>query len=230
MTLLEINKKICGRFTDIPEEQKKSTSRLATVKDLNLFNSLLSSDQGERDCLGITESYKEFYEAFEKFRIMIPDDVKEDVFYAAKMNIIYEGIPMRLVYLIHKAMLKYKNLNVAIRSIKENVLAKYLEPGVLPEGITVKDVIETYTGKEAKLITESCYKVDYDGYSEVYVANTDRVALLPSDIADSFRSLDDLRSIYFDEEKGLMFGDMPIRILGGRVGISFDEYDYRDCR
>lgn len=226
MTLLEKNRIILG----IDKGRKwgnKEGARVCTNEEFMQFMSYLNINEKYRSVLRSTEYWEEFYECCPLFSNDFDSAIKRDLFYAAKLNFKFTGVFSELTFLIKKA---FKNLtpNVAVTSIKWQ--ARMFLDGYMPEGVTIKDVMDNIAGQEVKLITDANRKVlaGEDIY-EVYVENTDRVIILPKGIADYINSIDDLRNVKFIKDVGVCVYDVPLRTLDNRVGVCLDEYDLREC-
>ncbi|MBQ2885880.1 MAG: hypothetical protein IJE43_19315 [Alphaproteobacteria bacterium] len=228
MVFLELVEIAEGKY----KEKDKTSAQPACVtkSDLMLFRRLLRTQDIYTESFNKTDSAKEFYEAFELFRKIIPDNVKEDAFYSAKVGYYFEGVPSKLVYILKQAISKGATPSLALQSVSPLVWGRFLKEGSLPEGITIKDVLESIYGYEVQLLSKSQKKIQYSDYSEIYVENVDKIVLLPNDIADQFASIDDLSSIKYVPKKGVCFEEMPLRFFNGRKGITLDEFDLRDAK
>lgn len=228
MNLLELNEIVAGKYPNDGGNSKQI--RCITADEFEDFRAMLTVDPVIRDFFMKTETASEFYEHVELAEKYIDKEIKEDVFYAAKLGFFYEGIPSKLVYILRKAIRKYQSPNLALTAIDTRLIAKYLKPGALPEGITIKQVIESILGKSFDLITQYRRKVRYRDWYEVYVPNVDRVILLPNDLAQLIESLDDLENVNYKKDVGVCVYDIPIRIMGSKVGVTTDEFDLRECK
>ncbi len=228
MTILEKNEIIRGKY----KESLNTTGKvLAASEDVQLFRKLLTYNDGYFKWFSQTEDYKEFYEAFELFDKAFHKNLKEDVFFAAKLGCIFEGVPSRLAFIIKKALRENPTNNTAIESIDERTFGSYLKKGSLPEGITILDVIEQLVGSSVQLISSHRRKVENrDGSYDIYVQNVDRIVIVPKDIGDMINSLEDLKNINYRKGIGVCIDDTPLRTLNGRVGVTVKEYDLRESR
>lgn len=236
MNLIELNSVLCGNYKEELKRKVDFEKTMATTEDINLFKSLLAIHDYYRDGFASTEVSEEFYEAYEMFRDMIPKEKQTDVFYATKMSYILEGVPSKLAYLLRKAIRSDKTeenlprgVNEAILSIGYTSWGKFLKKGSLAGDLTVKDVIDVIVGRDCTLISDSVRKVVYEDYAEIYVQNVDRVVLVPKDIADQINSMEDLCNIQYKQGVGVCVGDFPLRIMNGRIGVTKNEFDLREC-
>ena len=228
MNLLEVNKIVEGRYDD---DTATGTPAVAiTQDDLYNFNLLLDIDRKYREeGLYLTNSHTEFYNAFELFDAVVEDELKEELFYAAKLGFFIKGVPSRLVYLLQLAIRKYTYPNYALAAIDRRVLAKYLKRGVLADGITIKDVIENLLGKSYQPLTEYTRAACYDDVAEVFVENTDRVMLVRKEFFEYFSNREDAKTVTYVKDEGVKVQDKLVRTLGNQLGITADEYDLREC-
>ena len=229
MNFLELNKVISGNYEGRPESKRGPIS--VTKEEVQEFLSIFYTDDFIKSVFDATENYQQFYDALPWFKKVFEPSKAKELFYAAKCEMIYEGVPPTVIFLIKKALLQfeYKYINVALNRLERKMLEPYMKYGVLSDGVTYKDVIENIMGKSVKLITESSLCVDVDGISELYVPNIDAVALVPTDMLKDISSLEDYRSVSYDKEIGLTVKGQPIRTMGGRVGITKNDLDLRSC-
>lgn len=209
------SKDVAGRYT------------LTTENDLKQFKNMLQIDNSYFEGLKKTDSFKEFYEAYELFEKTFDPKLQEDIFYSTKLGFFFEGVPSRLVYLLKKAIDKNPTPSLALQSISVLAWDRFLKKGSLPEDITIKDVLDAIYGYETKLIDELQLRVRHESFSEIYVKNVDRICLLPNAIADQF-DLKDLDTLEYVPKQGVCFDGVPVRFFDGRNGITLDEFDMRD--
>lgn len=229
MNLIEINNLIRGKFGRNPKIVK--LQECATKEDLDFFRSLLAISESYIGSLQRIEVASEFYDAYELFKKSIPVEKQAEMFYAAKLGFVFDNVPSRLVYILNKAIKTYDTVNVAISSIDNRILQKFLDKGSLHPDIIIKDVVDSLYGKDTELITNTNRKVKADDETyEIYVQNTDRVVVVPADIANCIESREDLENINFKDDLGVCLYDKPLRTFNGRLGITYDDYDLRECR
>ena len=229
MTLIELNKIVEGNYAEEMTEASKQKYRCATDQELQLFKSMLMMDAAYQNALKMTESHKEFYETYSFFRLSFPDEIKEDLFYATKLGFRYEGIPTRLVYLLRKALLTHDSPNLAISAINKMSWGRFLKRGSLPNGVTIKMIVENLLGESYDTILDYRLKVKYKRWYEVYVSNVDRIALLPEEIAQQIEETD-IRSIMYTKDVGLTLYEKPLRTFGSFYGIISHEFDLRKIK
>lgn len=231
MTLIAVNKLVDGKFpSDSIEADTNKKVQFTTQEDLEEFRQYLAINPQFMSLLQMTDSHTEFFKACELLSKVVDKKLQEDLFYAAKLGFTYTDIPSKLVYLLRVAIRKTPSPNTAIESIDKTQLARYLKPGVLPEGITVKQVMTNLIGSDFKLLVPARRKAKYKDFYEVYVENVDRVVLLPETIASQITSRSDLCDINYKENTGVCLCDTPLRSLCGYFGIVKDEFDLRGVK
>lgn len=228
MKLLELLDLCDGKFKNVEEtKQSKSKKRLCTLDEFNTFKEWLAFNEIYLYGLKDTEESDEFYAAYEFLRELTPDEIKEDVFYATKVGYILEGVPSKLVFILKKALSKYKTPNVALSAIDRRLLSKYLTKDSLPAGITIRLIMEDILGCTITLLSEYKKSIRYRDVFEVYVENTDRVLVIPESMGDYVQTQQDLENVSYVKDLGVCLYDKPMRTLGGKLGVVTDEYDLR---
>lgn len=227
MTLLELNRIFEGKY--IEEKGKADNQVQITEEDMIKFRELLTINDVFSEGLSKTESATEYFHTYELLDRVVEDRLKEELFYTAKTGFFFEGIPSKVVYLLQRAIKRYNTPNNAINSIDVRVLSKYLKKGYLPENVTLKQVMENLIGREFQTLSESRLAVTYKDCVEVYVRNTDRVLIVPLSLESYFNSREDLEHVEYVKNIGVCIQGIPIRTLKGMLGVTFDEYDLREC-
>lgn len=229
MTLPELNRIISGNYTDCPEVKKGAV--VVTQEEVKEFINIFSVNDYIRDVFNQTENYIQFYDIFPWFKKVFPAVKAKELFYAAKCEMIYEGVPPTVVFLLKRALanFEYTYVNLAISRIERKMLSPYMKVGALSGDITFKDVIENIIGKSCKLITDASPCIDVNGVSELYVTNIDAVALVPTDMLGGITSLEDFQSVEYDKAVGLKLKGQLIRTMNGKVGITKNDLDLRGC-
>lgn len=225
MNLIEMNDKIMGG--------KKKTVKVASVSQEKLieFKSLVSISKLAENAFEQLEDANAFYKMFPYIKKIIGTNICVEVFYACKMGHFYEGIPAKLTFILEKAVRTGDKSHVnAMLNPAVSLLRTYADASWKYDGktITMKELIENITGEPVTLITSSTLKVQARDCWEVYIKDAERVALIPNDIATMF-SYGDCEKLHFDIGKGIMLGDIPVRTLNNRIGITKDEFDLREC-
>lgn len=228
MDLLQLNSIFDGKYTE--ELKKTDKNRTITIDDFNKFRELLSINESFQSGLRLTDSSTEYFEAYDLLNMVVADEIKEDLFFTAKLGYFYEGIPSKIVYLLQKAIRSYNTPNNAISSLDIGRVGRFLKKGSLPDGVTLKQIMENIIGSEFQLLTKYRRSVQFKDSVEIYVENTDRVLVLPKDIAVLIESAEDLASVEYVKGVGVCVHGIPIRTLGGKIGLTLNEYDLRECR
>lgn len=224
MNYMELVDIVKGHYSE--EKDVSGRYSLATVEDVQYFKTMLRIDNSYLTGFKKTNSFKEFFEAYEVFDNTFDKKLQEDVFYSAKLGYFLEGIPSRLVYLLKKSVDQNPTPSVALQGVSPLAWDRFLKAGSLPEGVVIKDVLDAIYGYETQIIDKTQLKVRHEEFSEIYIENVDRICLLPNTIADQF-DLSDLSMIEYVPKKGVCFDGVPIRFFDGRDGIILDEFDMR---
>jgi len=227
MNLLKLNRIIEGNYEEELTQKTIDLYCIGTEDDHFQFKNILNVSSVYTSNMNMTEDYKEFFQAFDLFRKVFPENLHEDLFYTAKLGFHFKGIPSKLVYLLKKSISIYTSPNVAVNAINRMAWGRFLKRGSIPEGVTIKTIIDNLLGEAYMPLSEHRRKVKYRDWYEVYVENVDRVVLLNEEIATSVDSLDDLRNVKFSEEKGVLVYDSPLRAMGPYVGIINNDFDLR---
>lgn len=201
-----------------------------TEEDVQLLNDILSINPMFMNDFLNTDHAPSFYSKYPDIKKVFGGVKCVDVFYALKLGHTYNGIPNRIPYLMNKAMTEVdaSAFNSVLCALKNTGIFGDVYYDVDGTKVTNMDIIANVFRKRPQLITEDNLLVKYDSFAEVYVRNTDTIALLPLDIADSL-SREDCEAINFDKTLGLVINNVPIRTLGNRLGVALDDYDLRDC-
>lgn len=229
MNLIELSNACNGRLIEGKKAVSPVEERLTTIEELQRFKNTLAIHDIFQAAFQATENASEFYDSVELLKDTTPKAKREDIFYAAKLGFFYDGVPSKLVYLLKKSMKVNPSPNAVLSSILPSTLEAYVKVGALREGITVKTVLENLYGRPVTLFSDSIKKVDYDDFSEIYVANVDRVVLVPKDIAEKIVSIEDIENVQYVPDVGVCVGDIPLRVMGDRCGITYKEFDLREC-
>lgn len=227
MNLLEFNDRLM-----VNKSRKVVTVPIVTQEDCDLFRSLVSTSKTVSDMYEATDDATAFFTAFPDIKKIIGTQKCVEVFYACKLTYVCDGVPCRLVYIVNKMFNESGRVTVNLAINRAlNLLKKYVDDVYIIEGkeYTVKDVIENAAGFSVKLLTSSVPKVKATNCYEVYVANAERVALIPLDIAKML-PYDECEGIYFDRQLGLLMKNgTPLRCLNDRMGITRDDFNLVDC-
>lgn len=225
MSLLDINNQLLKEAT---EDMKPSY--VVTQDDVQELQSILDINQTIFNIFKGTNSAKDFFKSFPDIKTVIGSQKSSDVFYALKLGYALNGIPGKLVYAISTVFQSQENKypNLAIWKLQSELKPYVGKNIVTDEGkYTLKDVIENIYGKSINLISDIQYKVTNDDCNEVYIAGTDRIALIPNDLGGAL-SDDNCRNLEYEPKLGIVLNSTPIRRLNGRLGVTLDDYDLRE--
>lgn len=225
MNLLELNDAILyGR-------KKEISIPIISSEDLQLFKRTIAISAYNRKLFDSTDDANSFFAVCSDIKQIVGAKKCVECFYACKTGFYMKGIPAKLVYVLQKMTKEYGKefpnvaLNGSIQYIKPYVNCLFT---VDNKQYDVKDVMENIYGKPIKLINTSVRKVAYGTVSEVYISDAERVAIMPGGISDTM-SQEDCEKLTYSTEYGIMLGDIPVRTLGNRLGITKDDFDLREC-
>lgn len=225
MNILEMNKEILrGKKTPVKYNPIDNG-------DLVVFNQILNIDESIKLAFDGTEDASRFYRMIPDAKVALGNTDAESVFYAFKLGYAYTGAPAKLVYVLTKSLngLGGKYINTAIFGVYQ-----YLRPYVNTQWVsdagevTLKDLIENVYNKPIDLLTESKPLIKSDDAYELYISDVDRIAILPVDIGELI-SYEDALNVKFDSSVGIVLSGIPLRSFNGRLGITMDDFDLREC-
>jgi hypothetical protein len=225
MNLLELNDAI------LYGKKKEVSIPVISSEDLQLFKRTIATSAYIKKLFESTDDANSFFAVCADIKQVVGAKKCVECFYACKTGFYMKGIPAKLVYILQKVVKEYGKdfpnmaLNGSIQYIKPYVNCLFV---VDDKQYDVKDVIENIYGKPIKLINTSVRKVDYGSTSEVYVSDVERVAIMPDGISGTM-SQEDCEKLTYCTEYGIMLGDIPVRTLGNRLGITKDDFDLREC-
>ena len=196
---------------------------------------LLSINPSYLMAIKLTESAAIFYQACKDIKSLIPQEYQEDVFYAIRSGNRLKGVPAKLTTLLNKAKSMHNYPNVALSMIPEEELSVFSQAGILPEGITITDVVCNVWGSDVKVMSPYRKRVEHLKDVEVYVENKiengkvslfDTVVIMPKDISDTLQDRD-VANVVYDTERGIILGDTILRKVNGRFAITKSYIDMR---
>lgn len=224
MNLIEMNDKLlvnkAREYVNVP---------VITQELVDEFRRLINACKSALNAYNTVEDSGVFLTMYSGMKKIYGLDMATELFYASKLGFLYPGVPSKLVYILNKMVKDYGVVHVN-DSLSRCV--KLLSPfvgDVYTSGdteVTVKDLIENFVGVPIKLLTSSVRKVKSTDCYEVYVPNVERVALLPNDIANML-PYSECAKITFEKDKGLVIGDIVVRTMNNRLGVTKDDFDLR---
>ena len=200
--------------------------------------SIVTSTQYFNTAFDATNNSKVFYAEYKNLEFPYGKQLAAEFFYMTKLktefnrDYRYKGIPAKLEYLIRAAQtLPWETpnqlLSMCYRAINEFAPYTYeTSAGVL----NLLGVFSIIIQEDFEPVTDAVRKVynEYHNVYEVYVENVDMIAFLPEDIAGCIRAKD-LDVVTFDKKIGLLYKNIPLRTLGGRIGLTTDDFDLRNA-
>lgn len=192
---------------------------------ISLFCEMLSQSMTARVTLENCDHYKDFYAIEVDFKHYISPKDRENCFYAAKNGNFCWQIPPFCQYMIKKAWDAYKIPNLVLKIIPAPVLNVFFQKDYLSGGVTIRDVICNVACDEYNEFTETRMRNNFGRYMELYIAETDMVAVVPKSIG---QSLDDRTLLYVSPtEYGLAVNGVLLRTMCGYTGAINSTYDLR---
>lgn len=194
---------------------------------LENFLTLLEENSIAKNMLNAFDIAADFYKTCVDFKEFIPKDMREEVFYAAKVGKYYKQIPSFCVYVITEAWKQcYGIPNLIFKVVPMPAFKKFCEKNYFLGGITLKDVVCNLCSDEYKPLTSFRKKNKLKDFTEIYVESTDMVAAVPHSIGDV---LDDVAIQRLTVSKdGLESDGMLLRTMTGHVGAINSIYDLRE--
>lgn len=177
--------------------------------------------------LDVHRYYKDFFNAAYELGKLFPEEIHEDLFYAAKVGYFYDGIPSYLVYTIKECLTEYKCPNLIVKMIPHPHLRKYFSNGTLSK--TLYDVIASEFGKDYQVLDDNhlISRYEEDEIAEIYIPKEDMVAIVPIQLANVVQP-DFIESLELYED-GLASPDgVYLNKLAGYHGVCNSYYDLRN--
>lgn len=153
-----------------------------------------------------------------------------DVFYAVKCGKYYKGVSPKLVYLLSQSWSEFKAPNLALTQIDNLLVNALVQKDRLPKDRSIKDVLSAIIGFDFKVLSEVRRKVVTGDIAEFLIGMDDgsfRIAVCNKELISEIDSYDDLLKIKYSQDKGIMFGDIPIRTFGNYIGVTKHDFDLR---
>lgn len=222
-SLLEINDmfKLKGLAND-------TVTELSTIEEVQDFKKLLLlSPAIEKNFLS-TSSAVEFFKSAPELQKGLSKVKKMDLFYAAKSDMLLEKVPSYIVYFINQAYKKCNYPNLTVSRLSLSLIKEFIS--MLPEGISLLNVLENIAGQRAELFNSAVRKTEFKGVYELYIPNIDKVVIIPKAIADEINTIDDYQSVQYVKGVGVCLGSIPLRVFNGALGIVCNEFNLLEVR
>lgn len=196
--------------------------------DENTFNDIIrifSKGVFVEDNIKATDNYKVFYENEPDIARLVPDDRKEEYFYAMKIEQCSSAIPAKYLFLLKKCYETYGTLNNLGLVLPKSNLKVLFSEGTISEGYTLEQIIKSLVDKSYSPFRKGSYKNEVGDFVEVYLEKVNRVAILPKDIADKLTD-EDIKQI--EVKKGaLTLAGVNILKTGKYVGVCDRVYNLK---
>lgn len=190
------------------------------------FLTLLEEDNIAKTFFDTLEVPVDFYNTMVDFKHLVPKDMREEIFFAAKNGEYYKEVPSMCVYMIRKAWSKcYGIPNLIFKILPISAIKEFCKEGYLGS-LTLRDVVCNVCTDEYTPLGTYNRKNKLRDFTEIYVQSTDMVAAVPHSIGDI---LDDASIAAIQQtSNGLAVGNKLLRTMGGRVGAINSVYDLRE--
>ena len=226
MNLIEMNKALMSK-----RRKEVEIKYQINQDDIILFNDMLNISKNILGAFNITDDAVSFFKLYPDFKKVLPNGKATECFYAMKKGDIWNGIPMKLVYVLHKCFSENERglVNTALNTAVP-LIAPFCEDTYIvgESSFTAKDVICNIVGSNVKLLTTANPIVKYRDCVEVFVHNVNRVAILPLDIAE-YVTPDNCETVQWDKVNGVTVEGIPLRTMNKRLGITRHDFDLRQC-
>ena len=177
LTLIELAPYLTGKST-LPIEYDKAK---ITTKDFQAFWDIITMYDTYNIILNQMDYYEDFFNVCYDLKELFDPALHQELFYAAKVGYMYEGVPTYLVYMIKKCLEEYPFGNLIVKMFPIPLLNSYCKEGAI-NNTSIHDIIATELGVDYRVLDENNLISRYDKFSEVYIKNEDMVAIVPNDI------------------------------------------------
>lgn len=221
MNLLEKEPYIKGQLFS---REATAPARLTMDVFKKAIDTLAMAPLGEQN-LDCCELSKSFYRVEPDVRDVVPEELRDECFYAMKLGYFSKHIPAQAMYWIMKAYNQYKIPNLIFKLIPDRVFTIMSQQDYLADGYCLQDAVCSLTVPTYTPLSLQNLCVKHEDFAEIYIAKTDMVAAVPLKIAELL-SPEDIRNIDVDEN-GLHIQHHYLRSLAGYVGAINSVYDLR---
>jgi hypothetical protein len=198
-----------------------------TQEDIDDFNNVLNTSETVRNMWKASANAKTFYKLFPDIKGYFGKQAVE-LYYASKLNYRVDRVPSYIVYVLQSAISLNKGTPHANKILNSCYHLLTNEVKFTYNGLTLDKILASLISKDVKLLTPAVSKVKDGEVYEVYVKDAGQVAILPKQIGDAL-SVQDCENLEFKKSVGIVCKDIPIRTLGGKLGVTLDDFDLTDC-
>lgn len=196
--------------------------------DMVELSKLLASYPYAKDNLNVSNTASEFYKLEPDMSNRIPASKREEYFYTAKVGSACAICSAKVVYFIKQAIEKYGSPNYFLYLLSERDLRAVFSAGYVTNGYTLRDVICSVSGLEDYMpLTEASPKVKIGEHFDVYIKDTDAIAMLPASIANLL-SPSDIDGIKREKDALVLSNGKLLKTLADHVGVVNSVYDLRE--
>lgn len=199
---------------------------------LQCFVDMLNANPIAKEFFNSYEVHNNFFETMPDFAHAIPKELQAECFYATKngedgSGVMCYEIPAICTYVLRKAWAECDGIpNMILKVIPMSVLCQMLQQNYFMGGLTLRDVICTTCSPDYNPLSFKHLKNKVGDFTEIYVASTDMVAVVPNAIADCLD--DDGISRIEVTPNGLASNGILLRTMANYVGAINSIYDLRE--
>lgn len=176
--------------------------------------------------LSLIDSSKVFFAREVDLAEKVPNTQKEEFFYGVKLGYVSPAIPAKALFYMDRCLEEYGTLNVLPKFVLSGDLKKMFSDGYCAEGYCLRDVICSLFQPNYKPIDDGQMSAPNGEHWDIYIQETDTVAIIPKKIKDKLQP-EDIRRLKV-EGRHITLSGKPIYELGGYIGAVNSTYDLRD--
>lgn len=223
MTLSELEPYILGKKflgkVKVPER--------VDVQVLEDFLTFLEEDPVSKELFNSTEVHSDFYKQAYDANHIVPKNLQKEIFYAAKIGKVYQGVPSYCVYMLKKAWELCDGIpNLIMLVLPLGAIKEFLQEDYFGSGINLCTVIRNVCTTEYNPVSDAHPKNKLNKFGEIYVSSTNMIAAVPLGLFDVIT--DNNCSKIILGQYGLELDGVPIRSLANYVGAVASTYDLRE--
>ncbi len=173
-----------------------------------------------------TNNAKSFYKAEPDLAACIPTSKRDEYFYIMKTGKYSKYVPAKFLFMLEECYKQHGTYNMLFKFIPSSNISEVTSDGYFGDDVKIIDVIQSFDKTFIPLSVKN--KIVKNGdYYDIYIPKTDRVAVVPENVAKEINEKNlDAYSVLRNE----LVSDTkyPVCKLGGYLGIHSNTYDMRD--
>lgn len=174
--------------------------------------------------IGLIDSYKEFLEVEVDVANSIPPSEREEMFYCLKNGGYSDAVPAKCIYIFKTLFAKYGSVSLALKALPQSMFTVFFQKNYLKD-CTMRDVVKSLVDADYEPFTTANLRIEHTDYDEIYIIETDMVALLPKSISHVLTD-QDISRITVDK-CGLQVNGLYLRFMANHFGAINSTYDLR---